>query len=126
MSRVTKPFQTEDFLRLRDTWYERLEASGFEDIEKHLSKTPNTLLKQFAAFQFNEHDPDTYAAKQNYFYLAAHFLSSHSFEKEEHRQVWELHAAGLSFRRIAQALSTSKDRVELIVNKLKAQMKAQC
>lgn len=125
---LSNPFQAEDFLKLRNEWYDKLERSGFEDIEKTFKNDATTTLNRLHSSWFGKNDPDQMVFSRDYYYIAAQFLNEHVFEKQEHKQVWELHTAGLSFRRIAQALSSesfryTKERVEGIVNDLKKHMK---
>lgn len=120
-------FKNPEFRKLQRDWYKKLKEDGFEDIEDTNSK--EEFLKEWHSSSFQlSHDPATFEAKQEYFYLATKFLSSYQFPTEVERIIWTLHAEGKSLREIAVDLQTKghrlfKDKVHHIVKNLEAVMR---
>lgn len=95
------PFKTKKFEALKTKWYQKLQKSGFEDVE-----SDEDNLKQWDSSLFKRYSPHTAEAKQEYFRLAGHFLNSHKFESKREKLIWSLHAEGLSFNDIGKKLKS--------------------
>lgn len=122
MSPVKKPIEFKDLLK---EWYDKLNQSGFSDIEE-ISQKGDPVLKKWDSFYFSARYPSTiFHAKSTYYYVASHFLENHHFEDDLHKRVWRFHAEGISFRGIANLLDLNKDSVSSIVTNLKNEMKKQ-
>lgn len=111
-------FKSKKFLDLKDEWYKKLSSEGFEDIEANEDN-----LKVWSTYYTAKHRYVTREAKEEYYREAGTFLHEYEFSSELERQIWELHAEGLSLREIVAKLSktgikTYKFRVETIVSKL--------
>jgi hypothetical protein len=112
------------FQELQTKWYEKLEKSGFKDIEKkHVGEMnwPSDFVRESRMIGWQ--------AKQEYYRMAEHFLTEHKFKNRLERIIWEYHANGISVRNIVVTLQKVKvkglDRnvVWKIVNKLETIMK---
>lgn len=109
-------------------WDKKLKESGFEDIEDRNS--PREMLKSWHSWTFIHHyNAETFAARQQYYELASHFLNGHKFESATEREVWRLHSEGDSLRKIANEISKqgtamSKDGALKIIRSLLKAMKA--
>lgn len=123
-----------DLKALTAIWYQRLKDEGFHDIESR--KDPNMLNQWDSAYFQLRYDPDSFAAKESYFYRAQQFLQVHSFRHPIQKEIWRLHSEGQGVRQIATHIgedlylslplfaktingSTYKDGVAEILNPLK-------
>lgn len=123
-----------DYKALKALWYQKLKNEGFKDIE---SAQNSDLLNQWDSAYFQlRYDPDSFAAKESYFYRARQFLEIHDFKHPIQKQIWKLHSDGLGIRQIAIHIgidpylslplfgktiagSTYKDGIAEILNPLK-------
>lgn len=114
----------EQVLNLRD---KLLKESGFVDIEERdgtlkdprISRPP----KDLAAVDLMDRRPNweehvRATARAEYFRLANQALHEHHFPTPLHRQVWKLHAEGMTFRGIAAQLGISKMQVQYRIGRL--------
>lgn len=103
------------FKRLKDIWYEKLEKSGFTDIENE----DGTLKVEI--------DPRTLAssmkdknAKEGYIELATQFLRTHQFSTVLEKRIWDLHCThGIGAIRIARELKITLYRADMTLSKLR-------
>ena len=121
------PFKSKEFKVLEDLWYAKLKSDGFEDIEYRSGH-----VKWDASAKFSEAGAEAmapyYKSKEEYYRLAGHFLHDHVFEDKLDKDIWTMHAEGMSLREISKAL---KDRgiqkattqVKLTVHRLRKIMK---
>lgn len=113
-----------EYAKLRDLWYDKLKAEGFEDIEDS-EYTIKVWSSRFAKLK----DVDTWQQKADYYYIANHFLNSYEFDSELEKIIWEYHTNCISIRDITQllrdtkVLDTNRDYIWLIIKRLKAIMK---
>lgn len=105
-----------DLKALQAIWYEKLKDTGFQDIERRNGE----LLNQWDSAYFQlRYDPETFSAKETYFYRARQFLNEHLFLHPVQEEIWRLHCEGLGVRQIAIHIgahphlggATNKDRV---------------
>jgi DNA-binding NarL/FixJ family response regulator len=112
------------FQELQKKWYSLLGEKGFQDAE-----TNNKFLKRWDSLYFHvRHTPQEFALKKDYFRKAGFFLNEFHFQSNQEKQIWALHAEGLSYREIADQLRNkfkkiNKDKVNKIVTQLKNIMK---
>jgi hypothetical protein len=113
---------------LQKFWYKKLKTDGFQDIETTHLRRP--LLKSCHSnyFQIRYH-PDVFQAKEEYYRKASIFLWEYSFESPLEKEIWKMHAEGLSLREIASILKdqktkTNKDKINKTVVKLAKIMKS--
>lgn len=86
--------------QLKTKWDDKLESSGFEDIEQDDGR-----LKLWAAHYFksrfkNPSDLEFQKAKEAYYRRASQFLFEHDFTDKRAKRIWELHSKGVSIRSI--------------------------
>lgn len=116
-------YKTKEFKKLKDTWYKKLEKSGFVDVE-----ASEDSLKEWDSSITLRYDKHIIASKEEYFRLAGKFLFSYEFESERDTAIWQLHSDGLSLREIATQLKKKKykinsmSNVNLVVKKLAQKM----
>lgn len=128
-----------EFIRLQNKWYKKLKDEGFKDIEWLDSSTglghdtpylAGSVSK--ASVSLNEmHDLQASQAskdQQNYYRICSNYAVYGTFPSKTHRKIFEYHASGLSYRKIARIM-TSKHRqpmsyfkVFYIVKALKEEM----
>ena len=114
--------QSNDFKKLKDKWYKKLEQNGFEDIE--LSHRDSLIRWHHADFQYF-YSPESFRQKEYYFYLANQFLNQYQFESEVEKKIWQLHSEGMGCREIYRKTRwKSKSTIHLVICKLKQIMKA--
>lgn len=102
------------YAELRKVWYKKLKKSGFIDIEvnDYDLKNPSyrySHLDRRAKFTMQQAQIH-WAAKQEYYYLANHFLNDHKFSSLRERNIWEYHANGVSIRSIVDILNKLPSR----------------
>jgi hypothetical protein len=132
----SSPSSKESYEEQRRVWYRKLKKEGFEDIEAndydlrspsyrfaHMDRRAKYTMEQ-AKIQW--------AAKQEYYYLANHFLNEHEFENNRERNIWEYHSNGVSIRDIVIVLNklpgrkkVNRDTIWKIIRKLSKLMKEQ-
>lgn len=116
-----------NFKKLRQEWYAKLKAEGFNDIETLAgdlkefstsgSRNIKKVLTQSGGWQF----------KQEYYRLASKFLNEYKFNTKLDSIIWEYHTNGISVRNIAKALieinvKTNRTDVWKVVKRLKIKM----
>jgi hypothetical protein len=91
-----------NYEKLKKIWYKKLEKSGFRDLES----SDGQLRGGSSNWKFNSAWTTAYSqqAKQDYYYLATHFLNTYKFENKLHRAIWEYHVEGIPYRSISQTL----------------------
>lgn len=111
------------FLKLKDFWYKKLHKSGFEDIERD-----EWTLKRPLSKIFQRRDglvkSGRWEMRQQYYYMAEHFLNSYKFDSKFDENVWMYHSNGLGVREITKTLNklrrkkkTNRDAVWKIIKK---------
>jgi hypothetical protein len=109
------------FQKLQDHWYEKLRASGFEDVESKKTGiySGNAPLSQ----PFKACIPFTrlqLQSRKSYYDWAHHVLEIYSFRNNTQRKIWEAHTEGLSIRAIAQKVARyQKSWVHVIIQRMK-------
>lgn len=123
---------------LQKKWYRKLAKTGFVDAEAN-PETDNPYLKRWDSkwfadlrpspasgtmhLQERESDKNQYFfTKQEYFYKAQHFLTSHEFDNKLEKRIWELHVAGNSLSETSRIVKVYRDKIRAIVKKLKLEM----
>lgn len=113
-----------EYLKIKDEWYKKLKASGFNDIEhKDGSINPSHIRRQ-------QKHPIYREAIQEYYYMCYHFLHEYAFPNEIERVIWEYHTEGVGVRDIADTLhkvklsKIKKSMVFYILKKLEQEMKS--
>lgn len=102
-NRVENPFQTKQYLRLEQKWYEKLYESGFRDIED--SSKPSRPLRVWHNLKFKSTNITTRVNCEEYFNDAKELLNTFKFKNSTHRHIWALHCQGLSKRQIERAIA---------------------
>ena len=123
-----------DLRALRRTWYAKLRAHGFndiEDVEKDMLKTWTASGWAPTVGGTNTRTQLTHSASRYsrahaaaYYRMAGSFLHEHQFEKKWHKRVWRMHSQGQSYKTISEATGISNYRVKATVQRLKKVMLA--
>lgn len=92
-----------DLKTLKEVWYKKLKADGFEDIEKD-----EHSLKDWSSRFAIRHSIEEMTAKQIYYRMANHFLNEWEFASILDKVIWEYHTNGISVRDISFSLSKAK------------------
>jgi hypothetical protein len=108
------------YKQLRQEWYKKLKAEGFNDIERRDGEFKDswgipTQLRVSTVF---------WEAKQEYYYWAEHFLNDYKFDSEIDKAIWEYHMNGIGYRKISDTLAKvnikmSRQTICRLVMKLK-------
>lgn len=95
---------------------------GFPDIEYSNGdlKTPPRAVQ--ARSDEGAWTPEKLAEHAHYAVLAGRFRYSHKFADKVEREIWHLHAEGVTYREIAQRTGTYVRRVNDTINRLRAVM----
>jgi DNA-binding NarL/FixJ family response regulator len=103
-------WKTAKFQRLDAVWKKKLRQSGFVDIEDESSSSfARPIARQLVDTQ-NASTRD-HEAIFTYYTRAEQFLSAFDFPTKKHRRIWELHAQGVSVRRISHRLRVERNTV---------------
>lgn len=119
--------ESKDYKKLRQEWYAKLKAEGFNDIE-----TLNGDLKEFSTSGSRNikkvlTQSGGWQIKEEYYRLASKFLHEYKFNTKLDGIIWEYHTNGISVRNIAKALveikiRTNRTDVWKAVKRLKIKM----
>lgn len=133
MSQQAKPKRPKTLRELKKIWYKKLEKSGFNDIEssEYDLKSPSRPFRNIPSRNgvTLEDAHITWGARQEYYYLAEHFLNEYIFETQRDRNIWAYHTAGISIRDITKILNklpgkkTNRDAIWTVVKRLSTIMK---
>lgn len=104
--------------QLRATWYKKLEAEGFTDIEQDEDN-----LKVWSSDFANQKFLKNWETKAAYYSAAQEFLNNFQFETELDKVIWTYHSEGISIRSIAKLLNQmninmDRNAVFLVLRKL--------
>ena len=92
----------DQFKKIKEHWYNQLKEDGFKDIEESQERG---LLKRIECSYFKSNYTEmSFAAIQDYFIRAEHFLNSHCFGYIQEREIWRLHSQGKTMREIQREL----------------------
>ncbi len=115
-----KVYETNSFKAVQKEWYVKLEASGFEDIEK--GELDTVIRPQIIKTQTNQS-----VGGLNYYEFCQTILRAFRFKKQIHRVIFSLHSEGLSERDIClevkrlHQVNFSQQGVNLLIRRVKEQ-----
>ncbi len=113
--------QNKKLQQLQKLWDKKLAKAGFEDIE---DKEGRLTYWHSHYFRNRFKDINDFHAKQEYFYLAEHFLNEYPFADDKEKAYWAKHAQGKSNREIAEKHRRPKKAVNAIIARLRKVMLA--
>lgn len=93
------PYQTNEFKKLFQEWNKKLKKSGFKDAED-FRNLDQIYLKTYAVDDANEVDPVVREALEEYHRLARGLNHTYKFKSKTDKNIWALHAEGISIRKI--------------------------
>lgn len=101
----------DEFLRLQETWYEKLEESGFKDIEK-LHRGELILIENSTRVYRNCADLFEIEMREEYFRQIAHAVHDEEtcFRNETDRYILTRRAEGAHIKEIESELKTNPGR----------------
>lgn len=101
---MSAPWENDkQFKALKKEWDKKLKQKGFVDIEPkegYLTKWSISLQEKYPLNKF--------IAQMEYYNFANQFIYDHTFDNDYDKQVWELHASGMTVRKIMQTLKKQK------------------
>lgn len=110
------------FKTLAKKWHDKLAKSGFEDAEEFDS--PLELMKQHPESYFNnKFTPEKFSERQRYYELARQLLHSFKFKDGKDKEIWNLHAEGLSYKEITKTLSLTISKVRTVIENTRKEIK---
>lgn len=89
---------------LRDLWSQKLEDSGFVDVED--VSRPDSPLKAWHSFRWRATPQQKSALTIEYYLRAADLLITYNFDNDTHKTIWQLHCEGKSKRKIEKLIAT--------------------
>lgn len=94
----------DDFRKLQQEWYEKLQEQGFKDIEK--IKGDDLVLSQSATYCFRNVDEFTRELKAEYFRCLAQWVHDEQtvFKNKVHKYILTRHAEGAKGKEIVNEL----------------------
>lgn len=108
--------KSKEFEELKKDWYSKLEDNGFDDIEKNesaLKEWSNKRLIRKNNGLYYGLNKIYYDSVEEYYRQAIWFLNEYKWETyiadrttHYHKQIWELHANGISIRNIVKILKS--------------------
>lgn len=119
-----KFYDSAEFKQLNKEWKDKLEKSGFKDVERE-----DGCLKTHASNFRSKEFLKNYQSKAEYYYMAAQFLNEYKFESVIEKTIWEKHSEGIGVRVIAKEFKAKGTKISypsvwLIVDRLKKTMYA--
>lgn len=94
-------------LALQETYYAKLREIDPSWIDIEDTKHPERPLISWHNFRFSQNTPDKMSDVGDYYQSARSLLHTHKFKNDAHKLIWELHAQGLSKRKIEKAIAGS-------------------
>lgn len=129
MTRKPKtPFETEEFLKLRKKWYDKLARSGFKDIE-HISWKDGQSMPVLSGFSHMDAVRYFREDKADFYYLAVHeqhFVNRTYGPKSWQAKAWALYADGKGIAKCAKEVSRPVGQVTRFVNEIKGRILMDC
>lgn len=104
--------QDPKFKKLQDKWYAKLAESGWKDAEYENGDLRAYHGNDFRRKRLQARMPDQAA----YYAWATDVLNAYMFETAKEKQIWALHADGLSVREIGRIVGLSR---QTVLNRLK-------
>lgn len=112
----------DEFLRLQQTWYQKLSDLGFNDIEK--LQGDELVLSQTASYCYRNGDPFTRAMKEQYFRFMSQAVYDENteFKNEVHRHIMIRHSEGAKIKTIlkelhARGTARNRNSIRFIIRK---------
>lgn len=97
--------KSKEFLDLQKEWYDKLEKSGFKDVEQDEFYLKSRISRQnLSLLEETEVSTSIADSKAEYYRLAGHFLHEYDFANDRERIIWELHADGASIEMIVKCM----------------------
>lgn len=116
-----------DFKSLQKLWYDKLKASGFNDIEcgelgsqyetHGYLKNSKTAPKRVQTIDF-----DIYTSTLEYYSIAGEYLHTHKWTDYIEQQIWEQYCNGQTLRQIAKHTGKSIFSVHHTIKEINANM----
>lgn len=105
-------FNSKEFLKLKASWYKKLAKSGFVDAENdkdeliqgavpyaYRNRTLYGIPSTEVVAEFHETGIN---ATREYFDLAIEFLKVHTFKDAKEKEIWAIHADGLTAKAVVK------------------------
>ena len=125
-----KFYETEEFQKLNEEWYQKLKDTTFADGETF--KDLEASVEDYTHLQLESPmQPSSVAYKSResveaYYDAVREFLHRGTFSNEKERTIWEMHCEGLSRRKIAKKLGMAQTTVQYYLKKLRKRMDGFC
>ncbi len=94
--------ETREFKALRDTWYAKLKAEGFEDVENDYEDVKRTVYRDREALRRGGLDEAAL-----YYQRCGRWLHLNVWRSRARKRTFELHAEGVPLREIVTRLGTA-------------------
>jgi len=101
-----------EYEKQRKIWYAKLKREGFTDIEDSETSLKQSSSTFYADVRRWTPAYELFRAKADYYYAANHFLTSHKFDSELEKIIWEYHSNGISIRNIVKTLAKAKQKAD--------------
>lgn len=106
---------SKEFIKLQKEWYQKLEDSGFEDLE-HLNddgEMGHILKSEYSAI--SPAKLRQYAKVENYYAKCRAYMYQGNFKDDQELEVWEAHCDGWSLRKTSLMLMIHRSKVTRII-----------
>lgn len=119
-------YKSKEFRELKKEWYQKAKDSGFTDAEKSDRWFSDGRNHRWFALEYTTEE---FLNKEAYFRRASHMLYEFTFESEVQKEIWALHADGLTMREIAEQMRAkgkkkwTKDSVCAVIKKIRKHIK---
>lgn len=125
---------SKQFKDLQRLWYDKLEKTGFKEIEQEdglLKRWSTRVFSDKANGSYYNEKIEYYKSREEYYRLAGHFLHDYKFANKKEHRIWELHAEGVSIQAIVEIMTkarfkTSIKRAHQTIQRLVKEMKKTC
>lgn len=117
-----KFYETPEFIELNRKWADKLEKSGFEEIED--TESPNEYMKSWHDTRFAaRYTPDMFEETREYYLAATNLLNTFTFKNNRDKKIWTMHSEGIPERHIAKKLKITDWRVRKLIRLLQPRIK---
>lgn len=107
-------FKTREFQKLKSKWTEKLNHSGFQDIEKDEYRLKEHHSTRFTA----RYTPEEFKENERYWQLAGQLLHEYPFLDNKEKKIWKMYSEGEHFRKISKACRVSVSTIYRTVNRI--------
>lgn len=122
MAKQKKIYSPKEINDLRKVWYEKLAKKGFEDLELvYEDGNSSHFLRKNLRLRASC-DAEAIASTREYYSIAAEFAHHGDFPSFVESRIWQLHADGWTYRKIAKRMNLGVSTIHRKINHMEKLM----